>query len=179
VSRRPGRRPWLRSAGDRAGSRRIAATLVRAVRPLLARLGWDFTDDESAPRAALIGLDVSRTPMRLKTRSVAPVVVAALVGALVLAVLRMDVIRIRFGLADSLAAELELEEEKRRLTVEMRKLRDPAALSRRAHELGFGRAEQLIDLPRTGAPLPPPDPAGADLPIEFAAVARETRGGRP
>lgn len=141
----------LRAGGDDAPSSGLVSTVMAAGRRFLKRIFAPESEQPPNARAALIGLDVARTPLRLKTRSFAPIVAAALAGALLLAVLRIDVIRVRFGLADSLAKELQLEEEKRRLTVEMRKLRDPAALSRRARELGFKRAEQLIDLPGAGA----------------------------
>ena len=130
---------------------------------------------------ALIGLDVSRVPIRLQTRSWAPVVVAALVGALFLTSLRMDVIRMRFAVAESFEQELHFEELKRRLIVRMRELRDPATLSRRARELGFRRAEHQIDLREAGdwrdAPERPAESAA--LTIEIASAAVRLDGASP
>jgi hypothetical protein len=149
------------------------------LRTLLDRLDEFGTRDERRTRVTLIGLDVSRPPMRLKTRSWAPLAAAALMGALLLAVLRVDVIRIRFGLAERLAEELRLEDLKRQLTVEMRTLRDPAVLSRRARDLGFERATNLIDLPTHGAPLPRHEsPQSRGPVIEFAAYDSSSRAAR-
>jgi hypothetical protein len=128
----------------------------------------------SAAGVALIGLDVSRAPVRLQTRSWAPVVVAALAGGLFLATLRMDVLRMRFSVAERFAQQMQLEQRKRQLTVRMRELRDPAELSQRAQQLGFRRAERLIDLrnvrdtdlPSDGSPVDSILPA-----IELAAAA--------
>ncbi len=115
------------------------------------------------PGISLIGLDVATPPGRLRTSSWAPVVVAAVIGAMFLAVLRMDVIRMRFTLAGTFEEELRLKQLKRELTVDMRQLRDPAVLARRARERSFRRAERLIDLEgdgRSRAPARLEEPAG-------------------
>lgn len=169
-----------RSGHGRAGHSGFRARFERLLQARGAANGR--TPNSKSPRnsrAALIGLDVSRMPGRLKTRSIAPAVVAAVVGALFLTVLRIDVIRVRFGLQESLAAELRLEEKKRRLTVEMRELRDPAQLSRRARELGFRRAEYLIDLPVDGVLRPPSEPLEDTRPVELAGRARAERDPLP
>jgi len=162
-----------------AGGRRARPILVRAVQRVAglvrARLAHDEPVRQRRTNVPLIGLDVSRPPIRLRTRSWAPLAAAALAGALLLAVLRVDVIRIRFGLAESLAEELRLEDLKRQLTVEMRRLRDPAVLSRRARELGFQRAERMIDLPADGTPQHLPEPPAVVGPVEFAAAVPPSR----
>lgn len=124
-----------------------------------------------APGTSLIGFDVSRLPRRLQTRSWAAVLVAAVLGALFLAVLRMDVIRMRFTLAQAFEEELRLEELKRELTVDMRQLRDPAILAERAEQLGFRRAERLIDLEGAGRESPPQESGE----VELAAASRAHR----
>ncbi len=101
---------------------------------------------ERAARLGLIGLDVSGRRGRGRAWLGLPVIVAGLVLALGIAALRVDLIRMRYALADGLAAEQSLLEEQRRLTAEMRGLRDPSGLARRARELGFVHPERVIDL---------------------------------
>jgi hypothetical protein len=175
------RRLRLRTSGERSALPTPSRVIRRLGRAVLERFDAGRESETKVPDAGLIGLDVSRTPIRLKTRSWVPLAAAALAGALLLAVLRVDVIRIRFGLAESLEEEIRLEGLKRQLTVEMRQLRDPAVLSRRAQDLGFQRAEQLIELPAEGAPLPLPDPSAppTDLGVEFAAARAAVHGSRP
>ena len=69
-----------------------------------------------------------------------------------------------FTLAGTFDETHRLEELKRELTVDMRQLRDPAALIRHARELGFRRAERLIELDGNGPvhrPSAVEEPAGA------------------
>jgi hypothetical protein len=167
--------------------RRIQATSRRA-RERLRRSVDSWAERTTAratgPGVGLIGLDVSRPPSRLRTRSWVPIVAAGVLGALLLAVLRVDVIRMRFALARSFEEQLALEERKRELTVEMRKLRDPAELARRAEALGFRRAEHLIDLePLPAAPGGTDPDAGPDAVrarrIALAAAGERQAGTRP
>ena len=159
--------------------------------PSLAELGsrlgqaldrWAERTSEKAagPATRLIGLDVSNPPSRLQTGSWAPVIGAAVVGALFLAVLRMDVIRMRFGLAGMFEEQLRLEGLKRELTVDMRQLRDPAALTRHARELGFRRAEHLINLAEERDPRTPAAREESAAGIALAATSsRRSAGPRP
>jgi len=113
--------------------------------------------DQRADRASrldLIGLDVSGRRGGARRWIGWPLVLAGLVLALAVAWLRVDLIRMRYALADGLAAEQELLEEQRRLTAEMRALRDPSGLAERARELGFVHPERVIDLPLDAAPAP-------------------------
>jgi hypothetical protein len=96
---------------------------------------------------------------------------AGLLAGLSLAALRMDLFRIRYQLADLGRVEKTLREEKNRLTVEMRQLRDPARLAARAEELGFTRPERVIDLPLGS--LPPSVAAAA--PASIVAAVGVTR----
>jgi hypothetical protein len=123
----------------------------------------------------LIGLDVARAPVRLQTRSWAPLVAAGLAGSLFLATLRMDVLRMRFSVAEHFEEQLRLEQTERDLTVRMRQLRDPAALSERARELGFRRAEQLIYLHESEPWRDPARPPAAprSRTIELASASAE------
>lgn len=165
---------WLGPVLARIDGRRARNAAQRArkhLRGSVDRWAVQASARASRPSAGLVGLDVSLAPSRLRGTSWLPVVAAAVVGALFLAVLRMDVIKLRLALAESFEAELRLAEEQRELTVEMRRLRDPAELTRRAEELGFDRAERLID-------LNPDEPTASDVTaLELASAER--RGARP
>ena len=73
---------------------------------------------------------------------------------LALAALRVDLIRVRYGLSTALAAERGLLEERRTELARVGTLRDPARLGRLAREGGFGPPERVIELPPVseGAP---------------------------
>jgi len=103
----------------------------------------------SARSQGRIGRDLADRPAVLagRTRRAAPWIALALLAALLLAALRVDVIRMRYAQAEALAAEQRLIDRNRDLTVRMRQLRDPARLAERAQALGFVRPERVIDLP--------------------------------
>jgi hypothetical protein len=69
-----------------------------------------------------------------------------LVG-LALAALRVDLIRVGYGLADAVREETALKEEKRRALAHVRRLRDPGRLARLAADRGLSRPERIVDLP--------------------------------
>jgi hypothetical protein len=69
-----------------------------------------------------------------------------LVG-LAVAALRVDLIRVRYGLADAVREEKVLLEEKRQALARMRTLRDPSRLARLAADRGLARPERIVDLP--------------------------------
>ena len=96
----------------------------------------------------LIGRDIAGMPLRSSPRShLLPVaLVGALIAALCLAALRVDLIRQRYDLAEAMNSEKQLLEQKRLLTAQSRRLRDPARLGRLAAERGFVRPERLIDI---------------------------------
>ncbi len=79
-------------------------------------------------------------------RSVAACLLGLALGALCLVALRVDILRTRYALAEALALEQQLLSERRDLTVEMRRLRDPARLATLARKRGFVRPERVIDL---------------------------------
>jgi len=120
--------------------------MTSAVRALLteARGGASARRDATIN---LIGLDVANQPSRLRRHQFAPALIAALVCALFLVALRVDLIRMRYAMAQTLAQEQELFESQRTLTVKMRQQRDPARIAQQARELGFIRPERIIDLP--------------------------------
>lgn len=127
------------------------------------RTGSDGRRADRSAAVGLIGLDVSQPPKRLHARSAVPILITALASALFLVVLRSEVLRLRHALANAVGEEQELSEHKRRLTVEMRQLRDPGHLTHLARELGFGHPERLLHLYQ--------DPVLPDAPdTRFAAV---------
>jgi hypothetical protein len=111
------------------------------------------------PRLDVIGLDVSGRGRGRRSLIGWPVVIAALLLALGVAALRVDLIRMRYALADGLATEQELLEQQRQLTDEMRRLRDPSGLAKRARDLGFVHPERVIDLPAKPVPTSEADTA--------------------
>jgi hypothetical protein len=72
--------------------------------------------------------------------------VGALMAALCLAALRIDLIRQGYALAAAMREEKELLEERRLLTARVRSLRDPARLARLANRLDFERPERVIEI---------------------------------
>ncbi len=77
--------------------------------------------------------------------------VVLVLAALALVHLRTRGIQMRYQLAEALSIEQELLEEQRRLTLEVRRLRNPQHLAERAAALGLARPERVIALPRTPA----------------------------
>jgi hypothetical protein len=79
-----------------------------------------------------------------------PVFAGLLLAALALTALRLDVLRARYGLAEALRAGQELAALESELTVQVRRLRDPARLAELARARGFVRPEQVVDLDAPG-----------------------------
>jgi hypothetical protein len=94
----------------------------------------------------LIGIDVSDGRFRSPPALFIPFLIAGLIAALFLVGLRIDILRMRYATAEALAQEEVLLAEKRTLTVEMRRLRDPSLLAGHAREMGFVHPENIIDL---------------------------------
>jgi hypothetical protein len=104
-------------------------------------------------------------------RLTAVAAVAGLVlGGLLLASLRMEIVRERYALADALALETALVAEELAASVELRELRDPRRLRRLANELGFARPERVIELGTDSAPRPD-DLAARSEPFAAQATA--------
>jgi hypothetical protein len=70
-----------------------------------------------------------------------------LLAGLAVAALRIDLIRVSYGLADAVREEQALKEEKRQALARMRTLRDPLRLSHLAADRGLARPERIVDLP--------------------------------
>jgi hypothetical protein len=110
-----------------------------------------FRSRKGAPqqrRRRLVGRDIAKEPLRSSPyRRLVPVAIAgALIAGLCLAALRVELIRQRYDLAEAMKTEKQLLEQKRLLTAQERRLRDPARLARLAAERGFVRPERLIDI---------------------------------
>ncbi len=104
----------------------------------------------------LIGRDLTR--VRPSGRVLSPLTWAMLggllVAALVLAALRIDLLRVRYGLAQAVKQEKVLLEERRSLEAEREALRAPGRLADIAGEAGLTRPRQILRLERLGATRP-------------------------
>ena len=122
-----------------------------------SRAGSNERRSRRAARLDLIGRDVGGRGRTIDARRWWPILAVGVVLALGVTVLRIDLIRMRYALADALANESRLLEEQRALTVSMRRLRDPGRLALEARRLGFVPPARVIALP---------DPASAPARIE-------------
>jgi hypothetical protein len=102
-------------------------------------------------RCDLIGRDLApiRSGASDRRRLLPVALVGALMAALCLAALRIDLIRQGYALAAAMREERELLEERDQLTARVRSLRDPARLARLARSLDFERPGRVIELPAT------------------------------
>lgn len=107
----------------------------------------------TAGRLDLVGRDVARGgALPQAMRRIAPAAVAiAIVVALCVAALRVDLIRVRYGLADAVRQQRALLEERRVVLAQVRELRDPSRLAKLARERGFVRPERIRTVPATDA----------------------------
>lgn len=96
----------------------------------------------------LVGRDLARVriPRRRATRPMPALLCGALIAGMGLASLRIDILRLRYGLAEAIETEKALLENQRVWTVRKETLRDPSRLAELALERGFARPQQLIDL---------------------------------
>jgi hypothetical protein len=70
----------------------------------------------------------------------------AVLAALGVAALRVDLIRVRYGLADAVRQERALLEERRAVLAQVRALREPSRLAKLAKQRGFVRPERIRTL---------------------------------
>ncbi len=99
------------------------------------RLGW-------------VGRNQTRDNAFKRSRQLIPaLVIGCLVAGLGIAWLRVDLIRVRYGLADALHEEKVLLEQQRKGRARVRALRDPTRLAQLAERYGLARPERIIDLP--------------------------------
>jgi len=104
---------------------------------------------------ALVGRDFARArpPLPpLRTRAVGALIAVACACALSLAALRIDILRMRYALADAVQEERSLTLQRSQHTAQVEALRDPARLAELASELGFARPERILELaPQTAS----------------------------
>jgi hypothetical protein len=110
----------------------------------------------AAAASVLVGRDFAAPRgIRTRTRNLFPLALAtALVAALAIAALRVDLIRVRYGLADALEAEKVLLQERREALAALSALRDPARLAPLAARRGLVRPTRILELPAAGGKRP-------------------------
>ena len=94
-----------------------------------------------------IGIDFSGEKGARRVRKLLPLLVLALIVALGVSALRIDLIRTRYAMASALAEEEALIAEQRELIVRRRQLRDPVELAVQARARGFRPPSQIFSLP--------------------------------
>lgn len=117
-----------------------------------------------------IGVDLAGEDSSRNARRLLPLLVLALVTALSIAALRIDLIRIRYAMASVVERETELREEQRNLIVRRRQLRDPTELAAQARLRGFRPAAQVIILREPFGSFPDLDRNVAEREIEELPV---------
>ena len=95
------------------------------------------TEDDAPERDGWIGVDFAHLVTPPSSRSWVPLVALALLAALGVSALRIDLIRTRYALAETMATEKSMIQDQRDLIVRQRRLRDPAVLTALARERGF------------------------------------------
>jgi hypothetical protein len=104
----------------------------------------------------IVGRDLADAPRRAQSRARLrlPIALGAIAAALLLVTLRVEILRLRYALAEVASQEEALLEAKSRMTVRVRELRDPARLHQLAAERGFGRPDRVLtlELPVPAAP---------------------------
>jgi hypothetical protein len=108
----------------------------------------DTRSAAGAPRRDLVGRDLARVRLSgpRAPRPLAALLIGALVAGMGLAALRIDILRLRYALADAVDTEKRLLEEARVWTARKESLRDPSRLAELAAERGFARPRNVIDL---------------------------------
>ncbi|MEZ4332842.1 MAG: hypothetical protein R3F35_13860 [Myxococcota bacterium] len=136
-------------------------------------------------RQAWVGVDLSNEPIRPAPRGLYPLLALAVVAALGVAALRIDLLRTRYAVSSAMARENALIEEQRQLIVRRRELRDPVALQIQARERGFRPPVHVVSLPdptlgsleSVVAPRPVIAPPDAVAAVAAAPPARIRPGG--
>lgn len=162
------------SAGTFDRRSRARARAARAMRTAAA--DREAAGDER--RSTWIGVDLAGVSLAPRSRTFVPLIAVALVAALGISALRIDLIRTRYALAENLDQEQALIEDQRALIVRLRGLRDPSVLAALAQERGYRPAERVIALedPMPG-PIRATDPTGALGAVHrFADVGAERTG---
>ncbi len=143
--------------------RRAASASSERFDRLLDAVGIVPAFDSNSRRTSPKLVDIDMAPqLRVARGSIwIPLLMTSILAALLLVALRDEVTDMSYELAEAGALERELLEQKRALTVEMRRLRDPARLVEQAEILGFRRPERVIDLRSSSTPEVAAGPANA------------------
>jgi hypothetical protein len=98
----------------------------------------------------------SRNPDRPWRGALPALLAGVLIAALAIVTLRVDLIRVRYGLGEEMKEERELLERDRALRAEVGSLRDPIRLARLAPRYGLARPARVLELSGGSAPDPHP-----------------------
>jgi hypothetical protein len=141
---RTGRRQAVRK-------KKKAAVRARVGRALgLTEAGASRSGGSRRSGQSLVGLDVGHSPAPLSARRLVPLLALGLLVALAVASLRIEMIRLRYALAEASLEEKRLVTAQRSLIAQRLSLRDPVRLAERAGALGFVRPDRLIVLSDRG-----------------------------
>ncbi len=132
-----------------------AAHPLRAWRGRVA--GWWGPPRSCRParaRADLVGRDFAqpRSTGRAWPGALPALLAGVLLAALALAALRVDLIRVRYGLGQAMQEEKDLLERDRALRARVGSLRDPIRLARLAPRHGLARPARVLELSLGPAP---------------------------
>jgi hypothetical protein len=107
-------------------------------------------------RVDLVGRDFAqqRGTSRIWPGSFPALLAGVLLAALALAALRVDLIRLRYGLGEAMQEEKQLLEQDRALRAEVGSLRDPNRLASLAPRYGLIRPARVLDLGAAPDPHP-------------------------
>jgi hypothetical protein len=89
-------------------------------------------------------------------RALPALIAGVVLAALAITALRVDLLRVRYGLGEAMREEKLLLEQGRALRARVGSLRDPTHLARLAPRYGLARPARVLDLP--GAPAVDPRP---------------------
>lgn len=128
------------------------------------------------PKPEWVGVDLSNFATGQPSRALLLLLVLALITALGVASLRIDLIRTRYALAAAMDEEQRLIEEQHALIVEKLQGRDPVELAVLAKQRGFRPTAPALSLPD---PMPSPRSRAFDLeafsPAAVAAAPPHSR----
>jgi hypothetical protein len=134
-----------------------AAHPIRAWKGRVAGwLGPPRTRRIARARVDLVGRDFAqrRTTGRTWPGSFPALLAGVLLAALALAALRVDLIRVRYGLGQAMQEEKQLLEQERGLRAKVGSLRDPTRLARLAPRYELARPVRVLDLGAAPDPHP-------------------------
>lgn len=136
------------SASTWTGRGRVENATPGPARDAATKRVRDAVRGAGAPRERQwVGVDFSGVRDGRPARRLLPLLVFALIAALGVVALRIDLIRTRYAMAAVLAEENTLIEQQRGLIVRRRQLRDPVELAVLARERGFRPLAGVLTLP--------------------------------